>query len=55
MNNLQKMGGVAALIYAATFVVGLGMFVILLAPDAAGDVEPVQQLASLILLHQTTE
>ncbi len=46
MNNLQKLGGVAALIQAATFVVGLGLFVTLL--DPAGDLEPVQQVAFLI-------
>ena len=46
MNNLQRMGGVAALIEAATFVVGMGLFVTLL--DPAGDLEPVQQVAFLI-------
>jgi hypothetical protein len=48
MKNLQKLGGVAALIEAATFVVGMGLFVTLLAPYAAGDLEPVQQVAFLI-------
>ena len=32
MNDLQKIGGVAALIAAATYVVGLGLFFTLLAP-----------------------
>jgi len=48
MKNLQKMGGVAALIEAATFVVGMWLFVTLQAPSAAGDLEPVQQVALLI-------
>ncbi len=48
MNNLQRMGGVAALIEAATFVVGMGLFVTSLAPYYAGDLEPVQQVAFLI-------
>ncbi len=39
MNYSQKMGGVAALIEAATFVVGLGLAVTLLAPYMIGDLE----------------
>ena len=50
MNNLQKMGGVAALILAATFVVGLGLFFTLLAPTGygTGDVDPGQFVAFLV-------
>ena len=47
MNDLQKMGGVAALIEAATFVVGFALFFTLLAPYATGDVDPVQTVAFL--------
>ena len=47
MNDLQKMGGVAALIEAATFVVGLGLFVTLLAPYQIGDLDPGQKVAFL--------
>jgi hypothetical protein len=47
MKNLQKLGGVAALIEAATFVVGLGLFLTVLAPVYAEDIEPVQKVASL--------
>ncbi len=48
MNNLQKIGGVAALIAAATFVVGFGLLVTLLAPTAAVDVDPGQSVAFLV-------
>jgi hypothetical protein len=41
MNDLQKMGGVAALIEAATYVVGIGLLLTLLAPFGMGDLEPV--------------
>jgi hypothetical protein len=48
MNNLQKIGGVAALIEAATFVVGFGLFSTILAPAIfGGDVDPVQKVAFL--------
>ena len=49
MNDLQKMGGVAALIAAATYVVGFGLFFTLLAPTGygTGDVDPGQFLAFL--------
>ena len=47
MNDLQKMGGVAALIEAATFVVGLALFVTLLAPYQIGDLDPGQKVAFL--------
>ena len=50
MNNLQKMGGVAALILAATFVVGIGLFFALLDPAGfgTGDVDPGQFVAFLV-------
>lgn len=47
MNDLQKMGGVAALIEAVTFVVGLGLLLTLLAPYGTGDLDPVQKVAFL--------
>jgi hypothetical protein len=49
MNDLQKMGGVAALIAAATFVVAFGFFFTLLAPTGygTGDVDPGQFVAFL--------
>jgi hypothetical protein len=46
MNDLQKLGGIAALIEAATFVVGFGLLFTLLAP-LAGDVDPGQLVAFL--------
>ncbi len=45
MNDLQKMGGVAALIEAATYVVGLGLALTLLAPVL--DADPNQYVAFL--------
>ena len=50
MNDLQKTGGVAALILAATFVVGLGLFFALLEPKGfgTGDVDPGQFVAFLV-------
>ena len=39
MNDLQKMGGVAALIEAATYVVGLGLALTLLAPVLDADAD----------------
>jgi hypothetical protein len=53
MNDLQKMGGVAALIQAAAYVVGLGLALTLLAPVL--DADPDQYVAflvdNLILMH----
>lgn len=53
MNDFQKMGGVAALIEAATYVVGLGLALTLLAPVL--DADPDQYVAFLVdnqaLLH----
>jgi len=46
MNDFQKVGGVAALIDAATYVVGLGLFFTLLAPIL--DAEPDQYVAFLV-------
>ena len=45
MNDLQKMGGIAALIAAATYVVGLGLALTLLAPVL--DADPDQYVAFL--------
>ena len=47
MNVLQKMGGVAALIEAATYVVGLVLFATVLAPYTIGDPDPVESVAFL--------
>jgi hypothetical protein len=49
MNSLQKMGGVAALIMAATFVMGIALFFTLLVPAGyfAADVDAVQNAAFL--------
>ena len=47
MNNFQKMGGVAALILAATFVVGFALFTTVLAPIGFGDLDPGQTVAFL--------
>lgn len=46
MNNLQKMGGVAALINGIAYIVGFGMVFTLLAPIL--DAEPEQYLAFLV-------
>ncbi len=48
MNDLQKMGGVAALIHAVTYVVGIVLMLTILAPGFTGDVEPVQQVVFFI-------
>ncbi|MCB0082725.1 MAG: DUF4386 domain-containing protein [Caldilineaceae bacterium] len=45
MNNLQKIGGVAALINAAAYIIGFGMVFTLLAPIM--DAQPEQYLAFL--------
>ncbi len=49
MNDLQKMRGVAALIEAATFVVGFALYATLLASADYGslDVDPIQNVAFL--------
>lgn len=46
-SSFQKLGGVAALIEAATFVVGIALFSTVLAPFAAADVDPAGQVALL--------
>ena len=46
MNDFQKMGGIAALIEAAAYVVGFGLYFILL--DSSGYVGPVQKVAFLV-------
>ena len=45
-NKLQKMGGVAALIEAAAYVVGFGVYLILL--DSSGYIGPVRKVAFLV-------
>jgi hypothetical protein len=47
MNDLQKVGGIAALIEAATFLVGLALLVTVLAPYGTGDLEPVEKVTFL--------
>jgi hypothetical protein len=47
MNGFQKMGGVAALIMAVTFVVGFGLLVTVLAPYGNEDLETDQKVAFL--------
>lgn len=49
MSDLQKMGGVAALIMAATFVVGIAVFLTVLLPSGYfdADADPVQKAAIL--------
>ncbi|HRW09510.1 MAG TPA: DUF4386 family protein [Caldilineaceae bacterium] len=46
MTNMQKLGGVAALINAAAYIIGFGMVFTLLAPII--DAEPTQYLAFLV-------
>lgn len=48
MTNFQKIGGVAALIEAATFVFGLALFFTILAPYGAGELDPAQTVAFLL-------
>lgn len=45
MKNLQKLGGVAALILAAAYLVGIGLNLTIL--DSSGYVEPVEKVAFL--------
>jgi hypothetical protein len=53
MKDFSKMGGVAALIAAATFVVGMVLLFTLLAPYGAGELEPAESVAFLAD-HQAT-
>ena len=46
MNNLQKMGGIAALIEAAAYLVGIIFFIFVV--DYSGVVDPVQKVALLV-------
>ena len=45
INDLQRMGGISALIEAAVYMVGFGVFIFLL--DSSGYVGPVQRVAFL--------
>ncbi len=47
MKNSQKMGGVAALIGAAAWVVGIGLGFTLLAPFVSGELDSLQEVAFL--------
>jgi hypothetical protein len=49
MSDLQKMGGVAALVMAATFLVGIAVFLGVMTPEGYFDegVDPVQKVAIL--------
>ena len=47
MSNTQKTGGVAALINAATFIVGIALALSVLAPYATGDLDPGETVAFL--------
>lgn len=46
MNDLQKMGGIAALYEAAAYVLGIVFFIFVV--DYSGDVDPVQKVALLL-------
>ena len=46
-NDFQKTGGIAALVAAATVVVGIGMFATLLSDYATGDLTPGESVAFL--------
>ncbi len=48
MDARQRVGGIAALIEAATFIVGIAMFVTLLADYATGDPTPSESVAFLV-------
>ena len=47
MRKLQKIGGIAALVEAATFVVGFVLLFTVLAPIGAGNLDPVESVAFL--------
>jgi len=47
MKNLQKIGGVAALIGAAAWVVGIGLGFTILAPYVSGELDSLQEVAFL--------
>ena len=46
MNNLQKMGGIAALVLAFAYIVGIVLFATVLKPD--GPLDPVEKIAFLV-------
>ena len=46
INNLQKLGGISALIEAAVYVVGFGLFLTVL--DSSGHVGPAQKVVFLV-------
>ena len=46
MNNLQKMGGIAAWIHSAAYLVGIGMYFAVLSPII--DADPSQYVAQLV-------
>ena len=46
MKNLQKMGGVAALYEAASYIIAMVGYLVVL--DTLDDVDPVQQVVSLV-------
>jgi hypothetical protein len=48
VNNLQKVGGLAALIEGFIYIVGFAVMLTLLAPDNAADLNSVQKLAFLL-------
>ena len=55
MKNLQKMGGIAALIGAATNLLGLGVFVTLLLPKGLGSEDPDPgQIVALLADNQAS-
>ena len=55
MTNLQKMGGIAALIGAATNLLGIGVFVTLLAPKGLGSEDPdPSRIVALLAGNQAT-
>ena len=55
MNNLQKIGGVSALIGAMTNLLGLGVFLVFLAPKGYGseDLNPSQIVLFLRKIRQS--
>lgn len=53
MGNFQKIGGLAALIEAATFAVGIAMAVTVLSPFAFGELGP-GQVVPFLAAHQAT-
>jgi hypothetical protein len=48
INNLQKIGGIAALIEGFVYIVGFAVMLTLLAPDHAADLNSVEKLAFLL-------